>query len=96
MEETGYSATKLTLLASNYPYPTKNTYKVHLFVAEEVEKKGEQNLDVTEDIEIVPIPLENVRGVFAGDDPVPSTTLLAIFCALRHLGKLGILEKNGE
>ncbi len=50
-EETGYVSQKLTKLATLYDNPVKDTNKIHLFLAENVIKIGEQKLDITEDIE---------------------------------------------
>ncbi|MDP5339175.1 MAG: NUDIX hydrolase, partial [Nodularia sp. (in: cyanobacteria)] len=51
-EETGYVSQKVTKLATLYDNPVKDTNKIHLFLAENVIKIGEQKLDITEDIEV--------------------------------------------
>lgn len=47
-EETGYSASKLTKIATLYDNPVKDTNKIHLFVAENAVLVGQQMLDETE------------------------------------------------
>ncbi|HIK05613.1 MAG TPA: NUDIX hydrolase [Trichormus sp. M33_DOE_039] len=59
-EETGYSAEKLLKIATLYDNPSKETNLIHLFLAENVFKIGEQNLDITEEIEVILIPIEEV------------------------------------
>src|SRR5919199_1982976 len=55
-EETGYVAEQMIQLATLYDNPVKDTNKINLFLAENAQPSGRQQLDVTEDIEIVLIP----------------------------------------
>ena len=58
LEETGYSSDDWTKLLSGYDYPTKDTNVVNIFLARNIKKTGEQNLEATEDIEFKFVPLK--------------------------------------
>ncbi|MFZ6776171.1 NUDIX hydrolase [Undibacterium sp. Ji83W] len=51
LEETGYSATHWQSLGAMYANPARQTNTIHLFFATGLRLKGEQQLDVSEDIE---------------------------------------------
>lgn len=61
LEETGYRAGNAVLLGKAYPQPAILNTSFYCYFSETVEKAGEQNLDSTEDIEVVLLPLEKVR-----------------------------------
>ncbi|MBI1241102.1 NUDIX hydrolase [Umezakia ovalisporum] len=84
-EETGYLAEKVTKLATLYDNPVKDTNKIHLFLAENVAKYGEQTLDVTEDIEIVLVPVESVLNKINQGEIAVAGTIAALFLGLNFL-----------
>ncbi|MEA5516387.1 NUDIX hydrolase [Nodularia sp. UHCC 0506] len=84
-EETGYVAQKVTKLATLYDNPVKDTNKIHLFLAENVTKMGEQKLDITEDIEVVLIPVELVLNKIINGEISVSGTVAALFLGLNLL-----------
>lgn len=84
-EETGYVADKLIPLATLYDNPVKDTNKIHLFIAENVCKSGQQSLDVTEDIEVVLIPVEEVLERVTNKEICVCGTIAAIFLGLKFL-----------
>lgn len=51
LEETGYTATHWHSLGTMYANPARQTNTIHLFFATELSLEGEQQLDVSEDIE---------------------------------------------
>lgn len=59
-EETGYKAKKFTKLGSLNPNPALNTNKVHIFLADDLEKVGNQELDHDEFINVMELPIEEV------------------------------------
>ncbi|MDY7005613.1 MAG: NUDIX hydrolase [Cyanobacteriota bacterium] len=86
-EETGYVAKKLIKLATLYDNPVKDTNSIHLFIAENVIKSQQQKLDITEEIEVVLIPVDEViKKVLIGEISV-SGTVAAIFLGLEYLHK---------
>ncbi len=57
MEETGYSSNNWIYLGPTIENSAKLTNYIHLFLATQCKKMGEQQLDKTEEIDIVVIPL---------------------------------------
>ncbi|MCL2519455.1 MAG: NUDIX hydrolase [Spirochaetaceae bacterium] len=53
LEETGYLAGKLTLLSSDSPNPALFNNTLYIFLAEDLENKGKQQLDEAERIEVL-------------------------------------------
>ncbi len=56
-EETGYQAQTLTSLGSIFDNPVKDQSRLHLFLAHQVTLTRTKKWDITEDIEIVLIPI---------------------------------------
>lgn len=84
-EETGYITDKVTYLATLYDNPVKDTNKITLFLAEDVIRAGQQELDVTEEIEVVLVPIESLRGKIANNEISVAGTVAAIFLGLNLL-----------
>ena len=84
-EETGYVAEKVTKLATQYDNPVKDTNKTHLFLAENVTKTGKQTLDITEQIEVVLIPVESVVNKIVEGEIAVTGTVSALFLGLNLL-----------
>ncbi|RUR84606.1 NUDIX hydrolase [Chlorogloeopsis fritschii PCC 9212] len=85
-EETGYSAEKIIKIATFYDKPSKETNQIHLFLAENVVKVGGQELDITEEIEIVLIPIESVLDKITQGEISVAGTVAALFLGLNFLG----------
>lgn len=74
LEETGYKAKKLKKLGEWHEWPTKDNHTVHAFLAKNVEKIKEQNLDPTEQIEVTLAKLEDaIKMVVTGKIKVSGT-----------------------
>lgn len=86
-EETGYIADNIISLATLYDNPVKDTNKIHLFLAENVHLSSEQELDITEDIEVVLIPLEDVVKKIALGEISVCGTITAILIGLNFLSQ---------
>lgn len=86
-EETGYVADRMFKLATLYDNPIKDTNSIHLFIAENVRFSGQQKLDLTEDIEVLLIPLPEVMGKITAGEIAVSGTLAATFLALNFLNR---------
>lgn len=84
-EETGYTNDTVTYLATLYDNPVKDTNKINLFIAENVIKTGQQELDVTEEIEVLLIPLTAVIAKIANGEICVAGTVAAIFLGLKFL-----------
>ena len=84
-EETGYITDVVTHLATLYNNPVKDTNKINLFIAENVMKAGQQNLDVTEEIDVVLVPIEAVMRKITTGEICVCGTVTAIFLGLNFL-----------
>jgi len=79
-EETGYVVTEVENIGILYDKPSKDTNKIHLFLAENVVKIGEQeNLDITEEIEVLLIPKNTVLDKILQGEISVAGTVAAIF-----------------
>lgn len=84
-EETGYTSDRLLKFATIYENPIKDTNQIHLFLAPKVRHNGRQILDVTEDIEVVLVPIaEVIDKIYSGEICV-SGTISAVFMGLDYL-----------
>jgi len=86
-EETGYISENLILLATLYDNPVKDSNQIHLFLAENVHLSGTQNLDITEEIEVVLIPLAGVIEKISQGEISVSGTVAAIFLGLNFIAE---------
>ncbi|WP_413175845.1 NUDIX hydrolase [Anabaena azotica] len=86
-EETGYMAGNVQKIGTLYDKPSKDTNQIHLFLAENVVKVGEQeNLDVTEEIEVILIPINAVFDKIIQGEISVAGTVAALFLGLRLRG----------
>lgn len=84
-EETGYVCENLIKIATLYENPVKDTNKIHLFVGKDVERAGEQVLDVTEEIEVVLVPVVEVMERISAGEICVSGSVAAVFLGLNFL-----------
>lgn len=84
-EETGYCAPELIALGQIFDNPVKDQSRLHLFLAPRVTPTGVKNWDVTEEIEILLIPIAVVRQqIFKGEIRVAGS-LAALLLGLERL-----------
>lgn len=91
-EETGYIAPKIIQLATLYDNPSKDTNKIHLFLAENVLPSGQQQLDLTEDLEVVLVPVEAVLAKITSGEISVCGTISALFLGLKFLSEHSALD----
>ena len=84
-EETGYITNNVIQLATLYDNPVKDTNKITLFLAEYVRKTGKQELGVTEEIEVVLIPIKRLTEKIASGEISVAGTVAALFLGLNYL-----------
>jgi ADP-ribose pyrophosphatase len=60
-EETGYQSDSLIPLAVLYDNPVKDTNRIHIFLALNATPTGQQKLDITEEIEVILRPLQEIN-----------------------------------
>ncbi len=81
-EETGYSAPKFIKIATLYDNPVKDNNKIHVFLAENATVTGKQVLDMTEEIEVVLVPIAEVMGKIKTGEISVAGTVAALFLGL--------------
>lgn len=84
-EETGYRAEALIPLAILYDNPVKDTNRIHLFLAQNAVPVVAQQLDDTEEIEILLVPLDEVMTYVTQGEICVAGTVSAIFLGLEWL-----------
>lgn len=84
-EETGYIAENLSLIATLYDNPVKDTNKNYLLLAENAQPSGVQQLDITEDVEVVLIPITQVLEKISNGEIRVCGTIAALFLGLNLL-----------
>ncbi|OUL28130.1 NUDIX hydrolase [Nostoc sp. T09] len=85
VEETGYITEKVRKIATIYDKPSKDTNQIHLFLAENVIKAKEQQLDITEEIEVILIPVESVLEKITQGEIAVAGSVAALFLGLNFL-----------
>ncbi|MCC3160559.1 NUDIX hydrolase [Hymenobacter sp. 15J16-1T3B] len=87
LEETGYAADELELLCDVTDNPTKDTNRIYFFLARNARRVAAQDLDATENIEVLTVPLaELAQWVLGGRIRVAGSVALCLL-ALRKLGR---------
>jgi 8-oxo-dGTP pyrophosphatase MutT (NUDIX family) len=81
-EETGYVASKINKIATFYDKPSKDTNQLHLYLAENVVKTGKIKLDITEEIEVILIPVDQVLQKIVKGEICVAGTVAALFLGL--------------
>lgn len=84
-EETGYSVNYLQKIATLYDRPSKDTNQTHLFFAENATATGKQNLDPTEEIEVLLIPVDSVLEKINSGEISVMGTVTALLLGLKFL-----------
>ncbi len=85
LEETGYTSDEVEPLLEVIDNPTKDTNKIYFFLARNTHKIAAQNLDESEDIEVLLVPLHQVEDmVLQGSINVSGSVALCLL-ALRKL-----------
>jgi ADP-ribose pyrophosphatase len=84
-EETGYGADEWGTLATFYNSPVKQNNRIHLFKAQPVQLRTAQQLDITEDIEVVLKPIAEIPALIASGEICVSGTITALVLGLPGL-----------
>jgi ADP-ribose pyrophosphatase len=86
LEETGYTTNDMELLLQVIDNPTKDTNRIYFYLARNVREVAAQDLDESEHIEVLKIPLQEVEQlVLSGQINVSGSVALCLL-ALRKLG----------
>ncbi|MBD2202162.1 NUDIX hydrolase [Calothrix sp. FACHB-1219] len=84
-EETGYITQQVRKISTLYDKPSKDTNQIHLFLAKNVVKVKEQQLDITEEIEVLLIPVDEVLEKIAQGEIAVAGTVAALLLGLKFL-----------
>jgi ADP-ribose pyrophosphatase len=88
LEETGYASDKFIQIGCVSPNPANQTNLIYSFLALDAEKIGSQNLDGTEEIEVVLKPLEEVIAMAKQGELLQSMQVSAVFFALAYMDRI--------
>ncbi len=86
LEETGYTSDEVEPVLEVIDNPTKDTNKLYFYMARNVRQVAEQDLDETENIEVLKIPLQNVGSMIQNGQIHVSGTVALCLLVLRKLG----------
>lgn len=86
LEETGYTSEHMEPLLEVIDNPTKDTNKIYYFLARNAHKIAEQDLDVSEHIEVLKVPLAEVEQLVLSGQVNVSGSIALCLLALRKLG----------
>ena len=78
LEETGYLAGKMERLGAISPNPAIMDNRCHSYVATELSVRGKPNMDGTEEIEVVEVPLADVPALI-GDGEINHALVVVAF-----------------
>jgi 8-oxo-dGTP pyrophosphatase MutT (NUDIX family) len=87
-EETGYVCDELRLVGGGPLDPSKETNSVHLFAGIGAEQRVEPELELTEEIEVVLMPVAGVRDAIRDGAIASPSSVAGIYLALDALGRL--------
>jgi 8-oxo-dGTP pyrophosphatase MutT (NUDIX family) len=88
LEETGYGGSTLIEVGRLYPNPALQTNTLYCFLAPDVEKICEQNLDAGEDIEVQLVALDRVIEMAKRGEFRHALQSAVLFQALAYLGRV--------
>lgn len=88
MEETGYAFERFEYLGKISANPSTTSNYTHMFLAVEGEKVGEQDLDESEDVEVLLRSVDEVKEMMKQNQIIQSLHLNTMMYALMKLGKL--------
>ncbi len=83
-EETGYRAGRMIFLGSIYPSVGYTSEEIYFYAALDLEEIG-QRLEVDERIDVVPIPITELKRKIAAHELKDGKTLIGLEALFRHL-----------
>lgn len=85
LEETGLSSNNWINFGEFYDYPTKDTHKMHLFLAKNCIKTAEPIIDPQEEIELVKIPIDELEELVKNNTIEVTGSMACIYRAFLYL-----------
>ena len=84
-EETGYLVKNMQKIATLHDRPSKDTNQTHVFLAENAIAASKQNLDPTEEIEVLLIPVDSVLEKINSGEISVMGTVTALLLGLKYI-----------
>ena len=88
LEETGYTASKWIEVARLYPNPALQTNTLYCYLAMDAERVAEQFLDGGEDIDVHPLPFDDLVAMAKGGGFPNALMTAVLFSVLAYLGRI--------
>ncbi len=88
LEETGYAFSSYEYLGRISPNPSTNTNLLHMFLAKGGKKVAAQQLDDTEEIDVVLLAIDEVKQLLRENKIIQSMHVSCIMYALERLNEL--------
>ena len=88
LEETGYKAGQIIEVGKFYPNPAIQQNTLYCYLATDVEWVGEQNLDESEEIEIVLVQLDELVEMVKQGRIMHALNVAVLFQALAYLRRI--------
>jgi 8-oxo-dGTP pyrophosphatase MutT (NUDIX family) len=88
LEETGYDSNNFIQIGCVSPNPANQTNLIYSFLALDAEKVSDQNLDDTEDIEVVLKPLDELIRMAKSGELLQSMQVSTVFFALAYWNRI--------
>jgi 8-oxo-dGTP pyrophosphatase MutT (NUDIX family) len=92
-EETGYEFESVEFLGKVSPNPSTNNNYLHMFLMRGGVKTSGQDLDDSEDVEVLTYTIEEVKDLLKENKIIQS---LHVSCIVYALNRLGLLDSFGE
>jgi len=88
LEETGYTSDHFIETGKLSPNPANHTNFTYCFLATSVKQVKHPNLDDTEEIETVLLPLKEIINLITRGEVFQALHVASIFLSLQHLGNI--------
>jgi ADP-ribose pyrophosphatase len=88
LEETGYASDNIIEVGKVSPNPASHNNLMYAYIALDAQKVGDQALDEIEEIEVYPIPLDEVIRMVKHGEILQSLHVSTLFFALYHLNRV--------
>lgn len=88
LEETGYKAGQIIEVGKFYPNPAIQQNTLYCYLATDVEWAGEQDLDESEEIEVVLVQLDELVEMVKQGRIMHALNVAVLFQALAYLGRI--------
>jgi len=86
-EETGYTGSAPELIRTFVADPTNATTRFHLFLVRDARPTHAQSFDVTEDIEVDRVSIDELRAMALDGRISAGSQVASVLVALNHLGR---------